>query len=392
MHRAARPPLQAAIYILALFGATAAVAAAFFPHLGTDDPWGEWFLFAALAIGAGFVRVQFTQKMTTNAQSGAMVAAALVLPPELVLLLAAVTLSGLSPETFRNPWKLAFNLASFALSGAAAWAVADALLDGTDFGLVVAGIAATTTYVVVNQLSVALVLRLAEDVPLRRFPLFTVECEIAAVGAASLGIAVAGLWETAPWLLVTLAAPIALAVRALRVPLLRDEMRLEEKTGLYNSRYFGDALKHEVARASRFERPFAVLMVDLDYLREVNNTYGHLVGDDVIVGVAKIMRAQIRSVDIASRFGGEEFAILLPETHRAQAREVAQRIRAAVAGAEFGPGVKATVSIGVAGYPAVASTADDLLGAADRALYEAKAAGRNIVVVAEPPAPAVAVA
>ena len=142
------------------------------------------------------------------------------------------------------------------------------------------------------------------------------------------------------------------------------------------------------------------MLADLDLLRDVNNTHGHLAGDAVIRGVADVLRAELRPFDIPGRFGGEEFAIALPEASHEEALAIAERIRAAVANAEFrlpsGDGfVTATISLGVATHPE-SETVDDLIHQADLALYRSKALGRNRVsgtaplTVVEPPAPVAA--
>jgi diguanylate cyclase (GGDEF)-like protein len=126
-------------------------------------------------------------------------------------------------------------------------------------------------------------------------------------------------------------------------------------------------------------------MTDLDLLRDINNTFGHLAGDAVIRGIAGVIRGELRRYDVAARFGGEEFSVLLPSTSAAQALEIAERIRRAVEAARFEDEtvtepLSATLSIGVASYPRDALEAKGLVHAADIAVYEAKARGRNRVV------------
>src|SRR4029077_21192845 len=112
----------------------------------------------------------------------------------------------------------------------------------------------------------------------------------------------------------------------------------------------------ELQRAERFERPLSLVMADLDLLRDINNTYGHLAGDAGLQGIAEVFRSQLRHYDVPARFGGEEFAILLPETPPDQAFEIAERIRRTVADKTYdvetsSEPIRATVSIGVAGFP-----------------------------------------
>src|SRR5205814_7993643 len=138
-------------------------------------------------------------------------------------------------------------------------------------------------------------------------------------------------------------------------------------------------------RAQRFERPLTLIMADLDLLRDINNTYGHLAGDAVLKKIAETFRTQLRHYDVPARFGGEEFAILLPETPPEQAFEIAERIRRAVAAATIdvetsSEPIHATVSIGVAAYPRDAADANELIHQADLAVYRAKLQGRNRVL------------
>jgi diguanylate cyclase (GGDEF)-like protein len=188
--------------------------------------------------------------------------------------------------------------------------------------------------------------------------------------------------------------PLVLIWTSLKVSELRQEANVDVKTGLFNARHLREALAAELDRASRYERPLSLFVADLDFLREVNNTYGHLAGDAVLAGIGDVLRKELRSTDIPARFGGEEFVVVLPETPPARAVQLADRIRRAVeervfeGGRGVGP-IRVTISIGVAAFPLDASTDEELLDVADVAVYEAKATGRNRVVAA--PESAVAV-
>jgi diguanylate cyclase (GGDEF)-like protein len=150
-------------------------------------------------------------------------------------------------------------------------------------------------------------------------------------------------------------------------------------TGLANRRRFERQLEREVARTRRFNRPFCLLMLDIDHFKRVNDTHGHDAGDDVLRRLANALQAGTRGIDMAARIGGEEFAVLLTETDFAQGMEVAERLRVAVRETEL-PGVGGvTVSVGLAEYNAATRDARELFSAADSALYEAKRAGRDRV-------------
>ena len=152
-------------------------------------------------------------------------------------------------------------------------------------------------------------------------------------------------------------------------------------TGLWNYRYFTMSVTKEIERASRFGRPLALLMLDLDYFKDVNDSYGHQRGDAVLVELASRIRAEARDVDTVARYGGEEIVVVLPETDEAGARQAAERFCNAVRRKPFGepglPAIRLTISAGVAVYPFHGSTASSLLACADAALYEAKHAGRD---------------
>ena len=155
-------------------------------------------------------------------------------------------------------------------------------------------------------------------------------------------------------------------------------------TGLRNRRHIAATLDQEFARAGRTHRPVAVLMLDVDDFKQLNDRLGHLAGDEVLIKIADAIRSAVRGVDYAARYGGEEFLIVLPETDQAAAQDVGERIREYVAGTiAAGDGaVPVTLSIGVAVYPTNGANTADVLARADAALYRAKERGRNRVEVA----------
>jgi diguanylate cyclase (GGDEF)-like protein len=165
----------------------------------------------------------------------------------------------------------------------------------------------------------------------------------------------------------------------------------DELTGLYNVRQFHERLDSEIERASRFGTPLSLVMLDIDKFKSVNDTYGHQQGDRVLVEVARVMRRLSRDVDLPARYGGEEMAVVLPQTDLPGAENLAERMRTAIEGMDIqrldGAGVlPITASFGVASYPAAAGDKTTLVAAADAALYRAKRGGRNRVERAEPAA------
>jgi diguanylate cyclase (GGDEF)-like protein len=153
-------------------------------------------------------------------------------------------------------------------------------------------------------------------------------------------------------------------------------------TGLLNRRTLTTQLAARVREAQRYRRPLSLVLLDVDHFKKVNDTHGHPAGDAVLRGVAAVARAQARETDLVARYGGEELAVVLPETDAAGARTIAERLRAAVEGTshvtEQGS-LRVTVSVGVATWPGGGQNPDELLTTADRALYRAKQTGRNRV-------------
>jgi two-component system, cell cycle response regulator len=167
-------------------------------------------------------------------------------------------------------------------------------------------------------------------------------------------------------------------------------------TGTWNRRYFQMQFRQVLATATRFERPFSVLMLDLDRFKELNDTHGHQRGDAILVEFSQRVKQTLREVDTFARYGGEEFIVLLSETDAEGARTTAEKIREAIRSQPFGAigddPVPVTVSIGVAAYPRHGNSFHELVETADRALYRAKEGGRDRVEVGSDPAPNLKVA
>jgi diguanylate cyclase (GGDEF)-like protein/PAS domain S-box-containing protein len=164
------------------------------------------------------------------------------------------------------------------------------------------------------------------------------------------------------------------------------QARIDYLTGLANRRHFMELAEQELTRAMRYGSPLSIAMMDIDHFKRVNDTYGHKTGDVVLQKLSQLCQATLREVDIIGRIGGEEFAIILPETDGEKAAEVAERLRASIAKTEIpletGLPLHFTVSIGIATLQGSDVNVDMLLNLADKALYEAKHSGRNRVRVA----------
>jgi diguanylate cyclase (GGDEF)-like protein len=186
--------------------------------------------------------------------------------------------------------------------------------------------------------------------------------------------------------LAVVAVPTVLLVRRFMMHAqLLAQSRVDTKTGLLNASTWEREAEVEIARAVRTNTPLALALVDIDHFKAVNDTYGHLVGDKALRAVTDALQSQLRGYDLAGRFGGEEFAILLPHARGDDALHVAERLRAHIAGMsipigddpEHGPAVRVTISVGVASLDGTSRELTDMLAAADAALYYAKETGRN---------------
>jgi diguanylate cyclase (GGDEF)-like protein len=167
---------------------------------------------------------------------------------------------------------------------------------------------------------------------------------------------------------------------------LKETSFKDEVTGLYNRRFFSLRLEEELSRYRRFNHPVSVVLLDLDGFKAVNDEFGHTVGDDTLREIAQILMKHSRGINVVSRYGGDEFAVLLVETSKAGARLYADRIREVVSKYPFSHGKVITASFGVASLPDdEAGTAEDLFRAADEALYAAKRAGKNQVAATPSP-------
>jgi diguanylate cyclase (GGDEF)-like protein len=384
-----RLPLLSWLHFLLVAGLAVAgtVVALLEPH-GTRD-WGAFLGLAAGAAVAQLFVVRSSSDQSYHLAITFVAAAAYLLPPELVVLLCVVQHV---PEWVReryHPFIQLFNISNYAVDALATWLVFDVLrakFGDSGLALLAAGVAGSVTFVLLNHWLLAVMLRLARGHSLRRTRLFELGTLTTDFVLSLFGVAVAQVWVSDLWAVPLIVAPLLLLRRALMIPRLEAEARRDPKTRLFNARHLEVTLAEELERAARLERPLSLIVADLDLLRDINNTYGHLGGDAVLCGVADVFHEQLRTYDVAARFGGEEFAILLPETEQEQAVLVAERVRAAVEARRFagpdGVEIAATLSLGVASFPRHGTTADELVHNADVALYRSKAHGRNRVSVA----------
>lgn len=202
---------------------------------------------------------------------------------------------------------------------------------------------------------------------------------------SDLGILITAVVAVSPLLAILAIPTVLLARRFMMHGALVQQTRLDVKTGLLNAAAWEKDAAAEIDRAVRTRTPLAVALVDIDHFKVVNDTYGHLAGDHVLRALSDALRGQLRGYDLAGRFGGEEFILLLPQTREADARNVAERLRTHIASMEIPADgdpdcplqVRITISVGVAALDSGSRELTDLIAAADAALYYAKEAGRN---------------
>lgn len=324
-------------------------------------------------------------------------AGVLLLPPPLaVLLIASTYLHSWLRVRRVPPYRSVFTATTLVLAGVAAAVVVTVIRPGTYPGYpsgplgLVAVAAAALAYWFVNYALVAAAIVLANPDSPGRNALGRLSDQLIVAGSLGLGVATAALLLSQPWTVAMLLLTILGLHRALLVDQFQTASRTDPKTGLANAAFWHEIANRELAGAQRTNSPLGVLYLDLDRFKTVNDTYGHLAGDQVLEAIADELRHEVRGDDLVGRLGGEEFAILLPKTTAHETALAAERIRRRVASLLItittanGPVLCDTItcSIGTATYPESGTSLDQLQMAADLALYQAKDAGRDRVVTA----------
>jgi diguanylate cyclase (GGDEF)-like protein len=390
---------RAWMYVLAVILAGAVLIALALPGVSrTTSQWPTFGVLVLIATLAQLTRARAPGHQSYHPALVFLFAGLLLLHPGLfaLLVLACHTAEWLKERLLRSPrlrdWYLQpFNIAMHIIAGWAAYWTSTVMDSSPLSSLIPSSVPAVTAaaviYVLVNHLLTGGALILARGVSWRESGVLDVGNLLTDLVMLWLGYVVASLWELRPLLTLPALSPLVLIYRALTVPQLRKEARTDGKTGLLNARYFNESYAAEMERAARFHRPMAVIMSDVDLLRNINNTYGHLAGDQVLAGIGQTIRDTIGEFDLAGRFGGEEFVILLPEAEREDAVAFAEELRRSVEAAEFKVAtsvepIHATMSLGVACFPGDAVASNTLIHAADVAMYQAKLNGRNQVISA----------
>jgi diguanylate cyclase (GGDEF)-like protein len=370
-------PAAAALEFAVVWLTISGVVLAGWPGRIDLEDWLAFGILLPLIVAVHLVGAEREKHQGSHLSLAPIFAAVLILPPALAALAVAIAFV---PESFRSRprWYIVvFNIANFVGPALLSRACFDALDGSTDGDWTLAALAAIGVFITVHYGVLAAMLRLARGV--RLLDTIRVDCVLIDAGLVSLGAVAAALWEVNEALVILTLLPLALAYRSLAIPGLIEATRVEPKSGLYNMRHFTAVVSQELERARRFDRPVAVLMIDVDHLRAVNTAHGHLAGDRALKDVAVALGRATRDYDVAARFGGDEFCVLLPETELEGALVVAERIRTLVEQNTAEPRI--TVSVGVAAHRGGETTPDELLALADRAAYRAKFSGRNNVAV-----------
>jgi diguanylate cyclase (GGDEF)-like protein/putative nucleotidyltransferase with HDIG domain len=332
------------------------------------------------------------------------IAAAAILPPGL---LSLVAVAAISPENWlrRRSSGLAVRwlfdvavttVAAHAAGGLVRWTGSQQMSDAYDL-IVLVGAAALFTLAQAALEGVATASN--ARTPIAQVNTFALPALVSDGLLGLLGVLVAGLWLAKPELLALVPALLLMAHRLTRSAHLAHLAQVDSKTGLYNSRFFERALEEALAHSLRAKQPLALLFVDVDFLRRVNNQYGHLAGDRVLQEIAGLLAGAVRKGDLIARFGGEEFVILLPGADIEEAAYRAEQLRNSVQGHRIvlddATDLRCTISIGVAACPDHGTDVAGLIKQADDAMYRAKqirnavARPRSLPLVPRLPEPAV---
>jgi diguanylate cyclase (GGDEF)-like protein len=396
----AQPPALV-IYLCAIVALDLAVIGALTrttTFLGSDLA-----MFAALT-GCGAVCIEATRRLgmpagvSRDLLSAWWLPVAFLLPP-LYAILAPVPLQILLQFRVRATvaHRRVFSAAAIGLAAGAAsgvfhrWVPDPAALHGGGGGPIAIAAACAVLFTVLNTALIAVAAHAAD--PEGRWAEVLWDRERALLDAVELclGVVVAVICGLNLALLLLVLPPVVLLQRSLLHAQLQAAARTDPKTGLLNAAAWQREADTEIIRAQRTGVPLALVLVDIDHFKKVNDTYGHLVGDQVLIQVAATLRSQIRDYDVVGRFGGEEFVVLLPGADVIEARRVAERLRRRVgrmAVAAEQAMVTVTVSAGVAIMNVHGGDLIELLAAADLALYRAKELGRDrICLPATPTAP-----
>jgi diguanylate cyclase (GGDEF)-like protein len=392
-------PLSLIVYVLVVIAADLAL-------IGWELADTQWqmddLLLAAALVAAAVVCIEAIRRLgqpsgvTRDLLSAWWLPLALLLPPVYSLLAPIVVGIVLFVRGRRTPmYRRVFSAAALGLAGAATSVTFHQLwpqdvhvpLGGSPDWLdrpevVLTGVGCAILFSVVNTVIVAVAAHLAEPEASLGEVLWDRESLLLDLTESCVGILVAITCALSPLLLLVALPPVILLQRSLMHQQLQAAARTDPKTGLLNAAAWQREADAEVSRALRADTQVAVLLVDVDHFKRVNDTHGHLIGDEVLKSLANELRQQVRDSDVVGRFGGEEFTVLLPRTEAKEAVRIAERLRRSAGTLSIFAGearVSVTVSIGAAVLGQHGRDLFELLAASDLALYRAKDKGRNQV-------------
>jgi diguanylate cyclase (GGDEF)-like protein/PAS domain S-box-containing protein len=354
-------------------------------------------VFLALATVAHLFEVEGTFRNSYYPHTVYFFAAAILLHPSQYVFIVAMphliewVYKRLKNSNFLRAWYIQpFNIANWIIAGMAARGIYYAIYGIRDLEQslhVVQVLIAAAVFILTNHILIAYALKTARGLSFKQSGLLLVSAMLPEIFLSCHGYLLVLLWNINPWLLTVGSIPLVLMYQALMIPQLKQDAQIDSKTGLLNARHFNKVYLDEFEHALQHNRPLSLIMADLDLMRNINNTYGHLAGDVVLAGIGKIISSTIPDEYTAGRFGGEEFSIVLPGVRKEDALEIAEKLRAAVEKADFKVDsspepIKATMSMGVATFPQDAVNHTTLSHSADLAVYHAKSNGRNRIAEA----------
>ncbi|MEV4800672.1 GGDEF domain-containing protein [Nonomuraea sp. NPDC049421] len=364
--------------------------------------WRDALTFAAL-MACGAVCIEATRRLgmpagvSRDLLSAWWLPVALLLPP-VYALFAPIVLQILLQVRVRATvlYRRVFSSAAIGLAGCTAslgfhWFVPDpSVLSQGSGAPIMFAVAAAALFAVLNIALIAIAAHTADPDMTWREVLWDRESVLLDIVELCLGVTVSIACGLNMALLLLALPPVVLLQRSLLHAQLQAAARTDAKTGLLNAAAWQREADTEIVRARRTGESLALLIIDIDHFKRVNDAHGHLVGDEVLVGVASMLRSQLRDYDVVGRFGGEEFVVLLPGADIDEARRVAERLRVHISHMAVPVEdtlVKVTVSTGVALMSVHGDDLIDLLTAADLALYRAKELGRDRVCIPAVPSP-----
>ncbi|MFE3451524.1 GGDEF domain-containing protein [Nonomuraea sp. NPDC059194] len=365
--------------------------------------WPDVMMFAAL-MGCGAVCIEATRRLgmpagvSRDLLSAWWLPVALLLPP-IYALLAPILLQMLMQLRVRATvlYRRVFSSAAIGLAGGAASVVFHAVVPDISVlskgagAPIMLAVGCAALFAVLNTGLIVIAAHTADPDTRWRDVLWDRESAILDIVELCLGVIVAIACGLNLALLALALPPVVLLQRSLLHAQLQAAARTDPKTGLLNAAAWQREADTEIVRARRTGETLALLIIDIDHFKRVNDKHGHLVGDQVLVGVAATLRSQLRDYDVVGRFGGEEFVVLLPRADITEARRVAERLRSRI-GRMAVPADDALITVTISAGVAIMSIHGDdlieLLAAADLALYRAKELGRDrICIPAVQPAP-----